>query len=130
MGFVIMTDKRHKFPKGNNVGKQFSADYQAEPKAKSEGRKRAKTMRELANLFGAGVPSEKIVEAYLKVYPELSKEEISNDLIVIAGQYHKAQTEKDTNAARYITDLKGETKSNVEVTAPIQIVFSQKCKNL
>ena len=87
-------------------------------------------MREIANMFGAGVPSEKIVEAYIKVYPELNKEEISNDLLVVAGQYHKAQTEKDTNAARYITDLKGETKSNVEVTAPIQIVFSQKCKNL
>lgn len=110
--------------------KMFSSSYQPSGKAKSEGKRKAQTMRELANLFGAGVPSEKIVEAYLKVYPELSKEEISNDLIVIAGQYHKAQTEKDTNAARYITDLKGETKSNVEVTAPIQIVFSQKCKNL
>lgn len=110
--------------------KMFSSSYQPSGKAKSEGKRKAQTMRELANLFGAGVPSEKIVEAYLKVYPELSKEEISNDLIVIAGQYHKAQTEKDTSAARYITDLKGETKSNVEVTAPIQIVFSQKCKNL
>ena len=110
--------------------KKFTSEYQPSGKAKSEGKRKAQTMRELANLFGAGVPSEKIVEAYLKVYPELSKEEVSNDLIVIAGQYHKAQTEKDTNAARYITDLKGETKSNVEVTAPIQIVFSQKCKNL
>ena len=110
--------------------KMFSSSYQPSGKAKSEGKRKAQTMRELANLFGAGVPSEKIVEAYLKVYPELSKEEVSNDLIVIAGQYHKAQTEKDTSAARYITDLKGETKSNVEVTAPIQIVFSQKCKNL
>lgn len=108
----------------------FSSSYQPSGKAKSEGKRKAQTMRELANLFGAGVPSEKIVEAYLKVYPELSKEEISNDLLVIAGQYHKAQTEKDTNAARYITDLKGETKSNVEVTAPIQIVFSEKCKGL
>ena len=110
--------------------KMFSSSYQPSGKAKSEGKRKAQTMRELANLFGAGVPSEKIVEAYLKVYPELNKEEISNDLIVIAGQYHKAQTEEDTSAARYITDLKGETKSNVEVTAPIQIVFSQKCKNL
>lgn len=110
--------------------KMFSSSYQPSGKAKSEGKRKAQTMRDLANMFGAGVPSEKIVEAYLKVYPELNKEEISNDLIVIAGQYHKAQTEKDTNAARYITDLKGETKSNVEVTAPIQIVFSQKCKNL
>lgn len=110
--------------------KLFSSSYQPSGKAKSEGKRKAQTMRELANLFGAGVPSEKIIEAYLKVYPELNKKEISNDLLVIAGQYHKAQTEKDTNAARYITDLKGETKSNVEVTAPIQIVFSQKCKNL
>lgn len=122
--------KREKHENSLKNLKMFSSSYQPSGKAKSEGKRKAQTMRELANLFGAGVPSEKIVEAYLKVYPELSKEEISNDLIVIAGQYHKAQTEKDTNAARYITDLKGETKSNVEVTAPIQIVFSQKCKNL
>ena len=110
--------------------KKFTSEYQPSGKAKSEGKRKAQTMRELANLFGAGVPSEKIVDAYIKVYPELSKEEISNDLLVVAGQYHKAQTEKDTNAARYITDLKGETKSNVEVTAPIQIVFNEKCRNL
>ena len=122
--------KREKHENSLKNLKMFSSSYQPSGKAKSEGKRKAQTMRELANLFGAGVPSEKIVEAYLKVYPELNKEEISNDLIVIAGQYHKAQTEKDTNAARYITDLKGETKSNVEVTAPIQIVFSQKCKNL
>ncbi|MBQ1394436.1 MAG: hypothetical protein II417_02865 [Elusimicrobia bacterium] len=122
--------KREKHENSLKNLKMFTSEYQPSGKAKSEGKRKAQTMRELANLFGAGVPSEKIVEAYLKVYPELSKEEVSNDLIVIAGQYHKAQTEKDTNAARYITDLKGETKSNVEVTAPIQIVFSQKCKNL
>lgn len=122
--------KREKHENSLKNLKMFSSSYQPSGKAKSEGKRKAQTMRELANLFGAGVPSEKIVEAYLKVYPELNKEEISNDLIVIAGQYHKAQTEKDTSAARYITDLKGETKSNVEVTAPIQIVFSQKCKNL
>lgn len=110
--------------------KMFSSSYQPSGKAKSEGKRKAQTMRELAQLFGAGVPSEKIVEAYLKVYPELNKKEISNDLIVIAGQYHKAQIKKDTNAARYITDLKGETKSGVEVTAPIQIVFNEKCKGL
>jgi hypothetical protein len=125
-----MADKRHKFPKNNKFGKQFSADYQAEPKAKSEGRRKAQTMRELAKLFGAGVPSEKIVEAYQKIYPEIDKNQVSNDLLVIAGQYHKAQTEKDTSAAKFITDLKGETKSGVEVTAPIQIVFSNKCKGL
>ena len=127
---VKTTKKPQTFKKGNRAGKLYSQEYQPTPQAKSNGWKKAKTMRELAQLFGAGVPSEKIVEAYIKVYPEIKKEEISNDLLVIAGQYHKAQTEKDTNAARYITDLKGETKSGVEVIAPIQITFNDKCKGL
>lgn len=123
---VETTKKRFNFKNQ----KKFTSEYQPTPKAKSDGWKKARTMRDLANMFGAGVPTQKLVEAYKKIYPDIDEKQVTNDLLVIAGQYHKAQTQKDTNAARYITDLKGETKSNVEVIAPIQITFSDKCKGL
>ena len=46
--------KREKHENSLKNLKMFSSSYQPSGKAKSEGKRKAQTMRELANLFGAG----------------------------------------------------------------------------
>ena len=127
---VETTKKPQTFKKGNKVGKLYSQEYQPTPEAKSNGWKKAMTLKAIAKMLGEGRPAEQIVQQYKKLFPDIDKKQITHDIVVVAGQYHKAEINRDTKAAKYIAELKGETKSSVEVIAPIQITFSDKCKGL
>ena len=127
---VKTAKKRFKSNLKNYEATRFSTDNQPTPQAKSNGWKKAMSLKAIAKMLGEGRPAEKIVAEYKKIFPEIDEKQMTQDVALIMGQYHKGIVDRDTSAARYITDLKGETKSNVEVTAPIQIVFNEKCRNL
>ena len=121
---VKTTQTRHKFPKGNNYGNRFTSDKQPTPQAKSNGIKKVLSLKAIAKMLGEGRPAEKIVAEYKKIFPEIDEKQMTQDVALIMGQYHKGIVDRDTSAARYITELKGEAKAGVEVIAPIQITFN------
>ena len=127
---VKTTKKPQTFKKGNRVGKLYSQEYQPTPEAKSNGLKKAMTLKAIAKMLGEGRPAEKVVEEYKKIFPNINEKEITHDMVIIAGQYHKAEIERDTTATKFLAELKGEAKNSVEVIAPIQITFNEKCKGL
>ena len=127
---VKTTQTRHKFPKGNNYGNRFTSDKQPTPQAKSNGIKKVLSLKAIAKMLGEGRPAEKVVEEYKKIFPNIDEKQITHDMVIIAGQYHKAEIERDTTATKFLAELKGESKASVEVIAPIQITFNDKCKGL
>lgn len=91
-------------------------------------KKEKKTLRQIAEDLGDMEVSPKIIEQYQKMFPHLKSDTVAKTLMV-AGAYSKAVMERDVNAMRFIAELKGETKSNTEVIAPIQIVINGEDKN-
>ena len=125
---MVKTNKKRAYTKQDEINfskgrKQFTKDYQPTPEAKSNGWKKAMSLKAIAKMLGEGRPAEKVVEEYKKIFPDIDEKQITHDMVIIAGQYHKAEIDRDTTATRFIADLKGATKS-VEVIAPIQITFN------
>ena len=127
---LIRAKRPQDFKKGNPIGKRFSTYNQPTPEAKSNGWKKAMSLKAIAKMLGEGRPAEKVVEEYKKIFPNIDEKQITHDMVIIAGQYHKAEIERDTTATKFLAELKGESKASVEVIAPIQITFNDKCKGL
>ena len=132
---MVKTNKKRAYTKQDEINfskgrKQFTTDYQPTPEAKSNGWKKAMTLKAIAKMLGEGRPADKVVEEYKKIFPDIDEKQITHDMVIIAGQYHKAEIERDTTATKFLAELKGESKASVEVIAPIQITFNDKCKGL
>ena len=107
---VKTVKKRIKSNLKNCEATRFSTNYQPTPEAKSNGWKKAMTLKAIAKMLGEGRPAEKVVEEYKKIFPDIDEKQITHDMVIIAGQYHKAEIDRDTTATRFIADLKGATK--------------------
>lgn len=81
--------------------------------ASGEARRRRKTLRELATLFGSGDAPDKVRENFIKQGVIDPSDELSNDLAVIIAQYDKAY-DGNTRAATYIAEIKGERIQRIE----------------
>lgn len=95
--------------------------------ASGEARRRKKTMRELAQMFGAlGVSNESIRNKMKEL--GVSEADMNHDMAVMIGQYMKAE-KGDTQAAAFVRDTKGENPKeplmqlNVGEISGIEVVF-------
>lgn len=95
--------------------------------ASGEARRRKKTMRELAQMFGGlDVSSEKVRNQMLAL--GVSEDDMSHDTAVIISQYMEAE-KGSTQAAAFIRDTKGENPKdpsvqfNVETVKGLEVIF-------
>ncbi len=95
--------------------------------ASGEARRRKKTMRELAEMFGSlDVKSSAVRERMLAL--GIDEEDMSHDTAVIIGQYMAAE-KGNTQAAAFIRDTKGENPKdptvqfNVETVKGLEVTF-------
>lgn len=96
-------------------------------KASGEARRRKKTMRELAQMFGnLEVSNDKIRERMRSL--GIKDEDMSHDTAVIIGQYMEAE-KGNTQAASFIRDTRGENprdpllQLNVAEVKGVEITF-------
>lgn len=95
--------------------------------ASGEARRRKKTMRELAQMFGNLEVSNEAIRQRMKALG-VSDEDMSHDTAVIIGQYMEAE-KGNTQAASFIRDTKGENprdpllQLNVGEVKGVEITF-------
>ena len=95
--------------------------------ASGEARRRKKTMRELAQMFGNLEVSNDAIRQRMKALG-VSEEDMSHDTAVIIGQYMEAE-KGNTQAASFIRDTKGENprdpllQLNVAEVKGVEITF-------
>ena len=95
--------------------------------ASGEARRRKKTMRELAQMFGSlGVSDEAIREKMALL--GIPAEDMNHDMAVMIGQYAEAE-KGNTQAATFVRDTKGENPKepmmqlNVDNISGLEVVF-------
>ena len=95
--------------------------------ASGEARRRKKTMRELAQMFGNLEVSNDAIRQRMRALG-VSEEDMSHDTAVIIGQYMEAE-KGNTQAASFIRDTKGENprdpllQLNVAEVKGVEITF-------
>lgn len=95
--------------------------------ASGEARRRKKTMRELAQMFGNLEVSNDAIRQRMKALG-VSEEDMNHDTAVIIGQYMEAE-KGNTQAASFIRDTKGENprdpllQLNVAEANGVEITF-------
>lgn len=83
--------------------------------ASVDARRRKKSMREIAQMIGsAKLTDEKAIKKICDLFG-VDNEDVNHDFVVVAKQFAKAE-KGDTQSAKFIADLKGEIKQNLEVT--------------
>lgn len=96
-------------------------------------RRRKKTMRELAQMFGNLEVSNEAIRQRMKALG-VSEEDMSHDTAVIIGQYMEAE-KGNTQAASFIRDTKGENprdpllQLNVGEVKGVEITFKDCSKD-
>ena len=101
--------------------------------ASGEARRRKKTMRELAQMFGNLEVSNEAIRQRMKAFG-VSDEDMSHDTAVIIGQYMEAE-KGNTQAASFIRDTKGENprdpllQLNVGEVKGVEITFKDCSKD-
>lgn len=101
--------------------------------ASGEARRRKKTMRELAQMFGNLEVSNEAIRQRMKALG-VSEEDMSHDTAVIIGQYMEAE-KGNTQAASFIRDTKGENprdpllQLNVGEVKGVEITFKDCSKD-
>ena len=95
--------------------------------ASGEARRRKKTMRELAQMFGSLEVSNETIRARMRSLG-VSEEDMNHDMAVMIGQYMEAE-KGSTQAAAFVRDTKGENPKeptmqlNVENVSGLEVVF-------
>ena len=95
--------------------------------ASGESRRRKKTMRELAQMFGSLEVSNDTIRARMRSLG-VSEEDMSHDMAVMIGQYMEAE-KGSTQAAAFVRDTKGENPKepmmqlNVDNISGLEVVF-------
>ena len=95
--------------------------------ASGEARRRKKTMRELAQMFGSLKVSNETIRARMRSLG-VSEEDMSHDMAVMIGQYMEAE-KGSTQAAAFVRDTKGENPKepmmqlNVDNISGLEVVF-------
>ena len=95
--------------------------------ASGEARRRKKTMRELAQMFGSLEVSNETIRARMRSLG-VSEEDMSHDMAVMIGQYMEAE-KGSTQAAAFVRDTKGENPKepmmqlNVDNISGLEVVF-------
>ena len=82
-------------------------------KASQKVLKERKTFLQILNLLGESPATNAEKANFSNIFPGVSNEEITKDMMVAAAQYHKAITKSDTQAAAFIRDTKGEKPDTV-----------------
>ena len=82
-------------------------------KASQKVLKERKTFLQILNMLGESPATTAEKANFSNIFPGMSNEEITKDMMVAAAQYHKAITKFDTQAAAFIRDTKGEKPDTV-----------------
>lgn len=95
--------------------------------ASGESRRRKKTMRELAQMFGSLEVSNDTIRARMRSLG-VSEDDMNHDMAVMIGQYMEAE-KGNTQAAAFVRDTKGENPKepmmqlNVDNISGLEVVF-------
>lgn len=114
-------------PLNNRTKTEQTAITRAGGIASGEARRRKKTMRELAQMFGSLEVSNETIRARMRSLG-VSEEDMSHDMAVMIGQYMEAE-KGSTQAAAFVRDTKGENPKepmmqlNVDNISGLEVVF-------
>ena len=97
-------DSKGKFIDGDHNGNKFSKDNQPSPQAKSEGHKRKKALKDLADALIGGERLKKCKVIADKVGIDLHDSEYTLDISMTLKQIEKAFDEGDTRAYQAAMD--------------------------
>ena len=97
-------DSKGRFIDGDHKGNTFSKENQPSPKAKSEGHKRKKALKDLADALISGDRLEKCKVIANKVGIDLKDGEYTLDIAMTLRQIEKAFDEGDTRAYQAAMD--------------------------
>ena len=95
--------------------------------ASGESRRRKKTMRELAQMFGSLEVSNDTIRARMRSLG-VSEDDMNHDMAVMIGQYMEAE-KGNTQAAAFVRDTKGENPKepmmqlNVDNISGLEVIF-------
>ena len=114
-------------PLNNRTKTEQTAITRAGGIASGEARRRKKTMRELAQMFGSLEVSNDTIRARMRSLG-VSEEDMNHDMAVMIGQYMEAE-KGNTQAAAFVRDTKGENPKepmmqlNVDNISGLEVVF-------
>ena len=97
-------DNKGRFIDGDHKGNTFSKDNQPSPKSKSEGHKRKKALKDLADALISGDRLQKCKVIANKVGIDLKDGEYTLDIAMTLRQIEKAFDEGDTRAYQAAMD--------------------------
>lgn len=99
------------------AGVQFSSDNQPSSKLKSDGWKRKRELKEIANslITGEGLKAAQLVASKLGV--ELDEDEFTLEMVIMLKQIEKAALKGDTKAFVAVMDrLKGKPRQTISTS--------------